>query len=212
MADRNSQTSDPHPILGVFFILMGIWPILAAFDIGPIGVDKINGPPWLGLASGGVFVATGLLLMIGDRVPIVRNLMALLIVIGLASVANWIAFGSGDRVCSGSISLPFFNTSDQYTDLGCRIPFGLGAMIVNAVLFLGLVNFLKKKFVGSSPWLDRLNKLAEALVLLTLAPFLIPVLLILFAKSFLEVLKVRLTTGTWPKNQSFIRKMRKNGN
>jgi len=112
---------------------MGLWPMLDGCEIGPIGVDKINGPPRLGLASGGVFVAFGLIVAIGER------------------------------VCSGSISLPFFATSDQYSDLACRIPFGLGALIANAALFLGLVNFLKKS-LGASPRPDPVEQIGRVAV------------------------------------------------
>ena len=131
-------------------------PMLAAFDIGPIGIEKINGPPWLGFVSGGIFVAAGLLVILGKKAPpLLKHLLALLLVGSMAAIANWIAFGVGDRVCSGSISFLGFFSDGQYADLECRIPFGFGAIILNAFLVYVFCYFLQRS-QGGPPKYDLL--------------------------------------------------------
>lgn len=120
---------------GLTFVAFGIMPMLATFDIGRLGTDDINGPPWLGLATGGVFVAAGLAVMAGPERP----------------VFNGIQRYSGDR---------------------------------------------------GSAQVDR------DLLLLTLAPILLPVVLFLFARGGLEAVMTRLGTGAWPRNEGFIAKMK----
>ncbi|MCX7146713.1 MAG: hypothetical protein NT042_11045 [Sulfuritalea sp.] len=93
-------------LVGLVFVASGMFPMLAAFDIGPLRQEDINGPPWLGFAAGGVFTAAGLAVMAGPRSSLATSLFGLLSLAGLAMLGNWIAFGAGERACSGSISLP----------------------------------------------------------------------------------------------------------
>ncbi|MFH0933591.1 MAG: hypothetical protein V1879_00120, partial [Pseudomonadota bacterium] len=65
---------------GLTFVAFGIMPMLATFDIGPLGTADINGPPWLGLASGGVFVAAGLAVMAGPGRPVLNGILAILVI------------------------------------------------------------------------------------------------------------------------------------
>lgn len=188
---------------GSAFVLFGIFPLLATFDIGPLNSADINGPPWLGLAIGGVFVFAGLSVIVGPSHPILNNILAILVVAGLAAVGNWIAFGVGERVCGGTILF----WVGEMRDLGCRIPFGIGALITNAIVLLMLIGTLQK-IAGDSPTMARLHKWAENLLWLTLAPILLPMVVVLIAQSALQVLRTRLQTGEWPRNESFIARMK----
>ena len=207
MAAQGKNSPYGNIIVGLFCLLMGIFPLLSAFDIGPLGVGDINGPPWLGFASGGIFVAAGLLVMLGESAPLLKSTLGFLVFISLAAIGNWIAFGVGERVCSGSISLPWFFNEGQYSDLGCRIPFGLGAVIMDAFLVYVLVRFLQRS-LGGPPNLARTLKLAEWLILITLAPFLVPLVIWLAGLSGFQAVKTRLTTGNWPRNESFIQRIK----
>ncbi|MBU0620756.1 MAG: hypothetical protein KJ795_02810 [Gammaproteobacteria bacterium] len=188
---------------GLTFVAFGIMPMLATFDIGLLGTDDINGPPWLGLAAGGVFVAAGLAVMAGPERPVFNGILAILVIAGLAALGNWIAFGAGERVCAGSI---LFWKSDM-SGLGCRIPFGMGALITNAILLLMVVVVLQKA-MGGPPRLAGPRRWTENLLLLMLAPILLPVVLFLFARSGLEAVMTRLETGSWPRNEGFIARMK----
>jgi hypothetical protein len=138
------------------------------------------------------------------------NLFGLLSLAGLAMIGNWIAFGAGERVCSGSISLPGAWTETDFSGLGCRIPFGLGALITDA--FLGyLIVSMAQKALGGPPRLARLLKAAEWLIVASISPFILLLAVIGIGSAVVGALKTRWTTGAWPKNEAFIARQKAKG-
>ncbi len=184
--------------------------MLAAFDIGPLGQDDINGPPWLGFVAGGIFATAGLSIMAGTRSSRAANLLGLLALAGLAMIGNWIAFGAGERVCSGSISLSLMWSESDFSGLGCRIPFGLGALITDAFLCYMIVATLQKA-LGGPPRLARLLKAAEWLIVASISPFILLLAIMGIGSAAVGALKTRWTTGAWPRNESFIARQKAKG-
>jgi len=180
--------------------------MLASFDIGPLGVEDINGPPWLGFAAGGVFIAGGLAIMLPK--PPFAQLMAFLIIFGLAAIGNWIAFGVGERVCSSSFDFFGFVDNSEHSGLACRIPFGLGAVILDAILLYFSLSTLQK-MLGGPPKLQKTLKVSQWIVWLSLSPFLIPLLLFVVAQAGVGAVKTRVQTGQWPQNQKFIERQKR---
>src|SRR5262245_9167856 len=87
---------------GLLCIACGLFPALTALDVGPLHSEDIEGPRWLGLVAGGIFIAGGIALMLGDRL---RNSIAsyglfALMVGSFAAISNWVAFGPGPRQCA----------------------------------------------------------------------------------------------------------------
>ena len=197
-------------LVGLVFVASGIFPMLAAFDIGPLSQEDINGPPWLGFAAGGIFTAGGLSIMLAPRSSLAANLFGLLSLSGLAMLGNWIAFGAGERACSGSISLPLMWRESDFSGLGCRIPFGLGALITDAFLCYLMVSVLQKA-LGGPPRLARLLKAAEWLILASIAPFILLLAIIGIGSAAAGAVKTRWTTGTWPRNEEFIARQKAKG-
>jgi hypothetical protein len=197
-------------LVGLVFVASGIFPMLAAFDIGPLSQEDINGPPWLGFVAGGVFTAAGLAVMAGPRSSLAASLFGLLSLAGLAMLGNWIAFGAGERACSGSISLPWLWSESDFSGLGCRIPFGLGALITDAFLCYMMVSMLQKA-LGGPPRLARLLKAAEWLIVASIAPFILLLAIIGIGSAAAGAVKTRWTTGAWPRNEEFIARQRAKG-
>ena len=197
-------------LVGLVFVASGIFPMLAAFDIGPLSQEDINGPPWLGFVAGGVFAAAGLSIMLAPRSSLAANLFGLLSLAGLAMLGNWIAFGAGERACSGSISLPLMWRESDFSGLGCRIPFGLGALITDAFLCYLMVSMLQKA-LGGPPRLARLLKAAEWLILASIAPFILLLAIIGIGSAAAGAVKTRWTTGAWPRNEEFIARQKAKG-
>lgn len=83
----------------------------------------------------------------------------------------------------------------------------MGALIANSVLVLMVVVVLQKA-LGGLPRLAGLRRLTENLLLLTLAPVLLPVVLFLIAVAGLGAIKTRLRTGAWPRNEGFIARLK----
>jgi len=203
MAESKKTPPAGNILAGLFCVAMGIFPLLATFDIGPLNHNDINGPAWLGFASGGVFIAAGLAVMLGQSAPLANGVLGILAIAGLAAIGNWIAFGAGERACSGGISLSWLWSGVQISDMACRIPFGLGAIIVDGFLFIACVTFLQKT-LGGPPRLAKLRRASEMVMLLALAPFLLILAIIMFVQVGGGALRTRLTTGAWPRNEEFI--------
>ena len=203
MARQQQLSPGAALLIGLVFIAAGVLPMLGAFDIGPLGRADIDGPPWLAFVAGGIFVAAGLAVIAGPQAPLANGLFRILALAGLAAIGNWIAFGAGKRVCSGSISLPWLWSESDLSGLACRIPFGLGALITDAFLCYMAVSLLQKA-LGGPPRLARLLKAAEWLILASLAPFLLLLLVIALLSGAAGAVKTRLTTGAWPRNEGFI--------
>lgn len=182
MAEGEKLSATGRLIVGLLLIVAGLFPALAAFDIGPMHADRINGPPWLGLAGGGVFMAGGMALVLLHSAPLLQQGFAALTVLCMGTIANWIAFGAGERACSGSVALLWFAADGRYSDLGCRIPFGFMALLVNAFLIY-MVAKIAQQALGGPPRLAGMVKLGQGLMLLVLMPLLLPLLLFLVVKG-----------------------------
>ncbi len=133
-----------------------------------------------------------------------------MIYLGLAALANWIAFGAGERVCTGGISFAGIGWFSESSDLACRIPFGYGALIVDALLVYATAVTLQQVTGDHLVW-RMLRKGGEWGLWITLAPLLLLALLLLAGYSLAEVLKARWTTGQWPRNEAFIRRQQAKG-
>lgn len=205
------DSDGPSPVIrrlsGVLLLICGSIPILGYFDIGLLGRDDVNGPPWLALAAGGVFVAAAIAVLAGQRRPWLAAFMVMAILVGFAAIGNWIAFGSGDRVCSGELSSGGPGGEGGISGLGCRIPFGLGAVIVNALIVWTAVSQLQKA-LGGPPALSRTLSAAGTLLVLSLSPFIIVAVLFAVVPALLKAVYTRMTTGNWPRNEGFIRRQR----
>lgn len=197
-------------LIGLVFVAVGILPMLAAFGIGPLGRADINGPPWVGFAAGAIFSSAGLALIAGPQSPLAGGLFGVLALAGLAAIGNWVAFGAGQRACSGNISLPWLWSASDFSGLACRIPFGFGALITDAFLCWMIVSVLQKA-LGGPPRLARLLKAAEWLILASLAPILLLLLVMAISSAAVAAVKTRWTTGAWPRNEEFIARQKARG-
>ena len=93
--------------------------------------ERLHVPAWVGYVVCAAFVFAGLTIMAHEFA--LRRTHAWLVVACVASLwvpGAWVAFGPGVRKCS--VSGPFF--SGIGSDLACRGAFGLGAVIVAALL------------------------------------------------------------------------------
>lgn len=94
--------------------------------------------------------------------------------------------------------------------MGCRIPFGLGALITDAFLCYMMVSILQKA-LGGPPRLARLLKAAEWLIVASIAPFILLLAIIGIGSAAAGAVKTRWTTGAWPRNEEFIARQRAKG-
>ena len=188
-------------LIGLVFVASGIFPMLAAFDVGPLASEDINGPPWLGFTAAASSPRPAWRSWSGRgrrwRPPVWPLALA-----GLAAIGNWIAFGAGERACSGSISLPRMSGDSDFSGLGCRIPFGLGALITDAFLCY-MIALILQKALGGPPRLAGLLK-ARCGWSWRDAPLMLLLSISVLLSAAAGALKTRWTTGAWPRNEEFI--------
>jgi hypothetical protein len=206
MAENKPLTPTARVVFGLLFVGFGIFPMLASFDIGPLRSSDINGPPWLGLAAGGVFAAGGLAVLAGERLAPVRDLMIFSLLLGLAALGNWVAFGAGERVCAGA-SLAGIELGGSLRGVACRIPFAVGALAMIGIVVLAGVAMLQTR-LGGPPALARSKAAAETFLLVCLAPVLIVLAVAVVVPQLVLAVWTRCTTGAWPRNEGFIRRQR----
>jgi hypothetical protein len=208
MAAQPTLSAPARIALGLLCIAGGLMPVLASFDLGPLDRGAINGPPWLGFLAGGVFIAGGLAVMLGERLrhgPLSHGLFAL--VIGsFAVIASWIAFGPGPRECAIAIA-GLLVSSGWANEVACRAGFGIGALLLDGFVLV-LVARALGAVAGPGALSAAIEKLGGALVLIALAPILVPMLLIGIAKIFVEGFSTWRATGRWPRNEAFIQRMK----
>jgi len=195
-------------LAGLLCLAAGVLPILAAFDLGPLHARDINGPPWLGIAAGGVFALAGVAVLLGASAPLLSGALVFLILGAFAAIGNWIAFGPGPRECSGGFTAFLFTSRHAAAEIECRVAFGIGACLLNGMLIMMLAHGLGK-IAGPGRLADALEKTGKGVLLLTLAPILIPLLAFVVGKSALQAFIAYRRTGQWPRNERFIARMRR---
>jgi hypothetical protein len=156
--DRSAKTTIA---VGVLTAALGLLPILTALGVIPAGhmSAEDSAPAWVGIACGLIFVFGGAAavmqaLINGDGssdsgispdaprwIQAIYMLVGLGIVVGLGAVMSWIAFGAGERHCSGSATFfGAFSTGDAV----CRGVFGFAAMLTWITLLAMIVFYAKR--------------------------------------------------------------------
>ena len=162
MGDRNQLSAGGAIVIGVVLGAMGTVVMLLA--LGTFGGNQLTEgtPPWVGVAAGAMFVLGGLAVIVGygvaggvapdgdlppgtpASVRLVQSALGLGITATLASIASWVAFGSGARHFSGSG--PFI--SGAVNEALGRTVFGVGAVltwIFMAVMIVVWINRLRRR-------------------------------------------------------------------
>jgi hypothetical protein len=125
------------------FLTAGLFPMLDALGVFPGSAERMNAPRWVVFLAGGLFFACGLWLTMLGTVGTARArtfgiALGVLIMMGLALVANWVAFGGGDRNdCGGGFSTLSLGYSSGVAELECRAAFGYGALLLDLMLLRG---------------------------------------------------------------------------
>lgn len=196
-------------LIALAAVAAGVLPILAAFDVGPLYQKDIHGPPWVAGAAGGAFLLAGLAIGVGqsERLRWMGTVAGLLCAAALAAIGNWIAFGVGVRECSSTLSGVFFNASRGAGNVECRIAFGIGAVMLDGMLLWGLGAALGKQF-GPGLAQRAIANVGKAITLTAISPLLLLLLVVAFGKGLVAALREFRETGHWPRNESFIARMK----
>jgi hypothetical protein len=206
---HNSLSPTARLGFGLVCVAAGILPMLASFDIGPLGHDSINGPAWLGAAAGGAFIIAGIALLLGEDGsrsdhPL-SYVLAACVLGALAASANWIAFGPGPRECT--IAIDAFETAAPANSMLCRTGFAIGAGILDGFL-IWLAAGVAQKFGAPGAIAAMLERFGLIVLGIALAPIALPLAVLVFGKALLGAFATFCATGKWPRNESFIARMK----
>jgi len=124
---------------------MGVLIVLLAVGIIPGAEASLEAPRWVVATAGLAFVLAGAAVIVGyvvaggatsdgDLPPgtprgvrVTQSLLGLGIIVSLAAVGTWVAFGPGPR--SFSVTLPFVGRGPGDETVG-RVAFGIGAVLM----------------------------------------------------------------------------------
>jgi hypothetical protein len=206
---HNSLSPKARLVFGLLCVAAGILPVLASFDIGPLGREAINGPAWLGAAAGGAFIIAGIALLMGEDGSRSDHPLSYVLVgciLGaLAASANWIAFGPGPRECT--LAFDAFETAQPANSVLCRTGFAIGAGILDGFL-IWLAAGAAQKFGAPGTIATALERFGLIVLGVALAPIALPLAVILFGKGLLGAFITYCATGKWPRNEAFIARMK----
>ncbi len=148
--------------MGILFIGCGLIPALAGLGTFSVrGSAGTDAPSWIGVSVGLAFFLAGLILLSDaaaggtgpdgqlrdDAPPWIRRLQSVLglaIAVTLATIASWVAFGSGERHFSMSVSLPFIAAGKAGSDTLGRWVFGFVAVLTWIVIAGTLISVARK--------------------------------------------------------------------
>lgn len=124
-----SSSSTPRAHIGFALICTAIAGLLTwAAATGHPGLEV---PPAVAYVAAGVHALAALrLIQLAIRPESPGDGFGALIIGGLAGVGGWIAFGAGERICTAGVSGLAIGES---VGLGCRVPFGIGAVLAGAI-------------------------------------------------------------------------------
>jgi len=109
-------------VIGVFYTLWGLGLI-------PLKAHSGDAPPWIAVCVGVVFAVGGLAAALttlpGVAARRAISALTLVVVLGFAAIAGWIALGPGHH----AISSPLMVFGPRVGEAGGRIMFGVGALI-----------------------------------------------------------------------------------
>jgi hypothetical protein len=120
-------------VIGLCTVALGL--LLAGLMM--LNPERLRVPMWVALCACAAFVVAGVMISIQHvaSLGVYRWLVVLLLAV-LVCIPAWIAFGPGSRYCASNI--PFLTA-----DFGCRIAFGIAALIALGMLVVALRDALR---------------------------------------------------------------------
>jgi hypothetical protein len=185
-------------LIGLLVTAAGLTPMLAALDVIPSPESSFHAPRWIAFLAGSLFFMVGMwIVMQGivgeERARVFGGAMAFALVLGLAFLINWVAFGSGSREsCSGTTSFLGFGSSRAAAEFECRAAFGYGALLLDFIALRALAGWLSGTSFSGNRAGRALAKISEWGVVLLLLPLVLLAFLLQGLQGASERIMARL--------------------
>lgn len=150
-----TETPPPQACLwmGLLSAGAGLFIVLLSLGVVPADDSQFRAQRWIaglaGLAfllAGGTLLSQALVGKLGGSsglLQTVQGLFGLAILVAFAAIANWIAFGPGERNFQGSLTLPFLGFLFRSPDSFGRALFGIVAVLLDLLLLVLVVRGLR---------------------------------------------------------------------
>jgi hypothetical protein len=125
-------------VTGVFFSIMGVIILLAAFGLGPMSDSAMHAPRWIVGIAGMLFLGCGVMLI--ETFHRLASLMAGLATVGMTVICGWIALFGEDQYFSGGPSM----FAEHTEVLIARVIFGLVTALGAAITINALRKLIAK--------------------------------------------------------------------
>lgn len=166
-------------LIGLLVTVMGLTPMLAALNVIPSPNSSFHAPRWVVFLAGSLFFTVGMWILLQavvgkSRAKLFGAAVGFTVFVGLAFLANWIAFGSGTREgCSGSTSFFGLSSSRAAAEFECRAAFGYGAVLLDVLIARGICWWLGNKAFPGNLAARAVEKVSEWAIGLLLLPLIL---------------------------------------
>lgn len=154
----------PKNITGLLFSLIfvgaGALILLGAVDVIHLDPGGLNAPRWVIGSVGASFFLIGLYMLVmaiaatllspGRTVPWLQNVLMVGFLITFILPFHWVAFGSGEREFTQSISIPFLSHRGSGSEITGRCAFGVFAVLIDLALLIGTISWIMRKLYKQS--------------------------------------------------------------
>jgi len=102
--------------------------------------------PWVAYLAASTYLMAGLILIAQSLdISWLANVIGSIMVISFAIIPSWIAFAPGGRECTSFLSILFFWQKHVASGMGCRVPFGMAAVVMWIAAIVMIVSVWTKK-------------------------------------------------------------------
>lgn len=119
--------------VGAAFMLAGLFIICIGTGLIPVDPASMRAPRWIIALCGAVLVLSGLMAFVEVVGDAFVDPLAVLFILSFATVASWVALGSGDGAFYGSVALGPSPYRGGTRELISRFAFGMGAVSLLAL-------------------------------------------------------------------------------
>jgi hypothetical protein len=134
-----SETRSPTPRAHVFWGVLAMAAALGEAALLSRHLDELQGPAWAAYSTVAIVFLGGVwLLALAAGRRMVQSLIQVAIMVAMTLPAAWVAWGGGVRHCKASGPLSIL-AGEQ----GCRVAFGIGAVVCLFILLLAVVDMVR---------------------------------------------------------------------
>lgn len=139
MGNGGGGSGRGNAVIGLLTAGLGLFFVLISLGIIPASRSQAPAPLWIGGLAGLAFLLAGVAVATARPGAAPGSVMTNPVLGGaifalMVVIANWVAFGPGERRVSGDLALPFIAVGGRMGEWTGRAAFGIGAVIMDLLV------------------------------------------------------------------------------